>query len=184
MKKKWSSIALASLVMFVISCGGENKKQTATEAAKTGGIAMVKDDVSQKNVVQIAAASADHTTLVAALQAADLVNALSNQGPFTVFAPTNAAFDKLPKGTLDELLKAEKKKDLKDILYGHVIVGTYKESMFRDGKEISVFNGNRIKMGVTGGKITINGSINVVASIPATNGIIHVVDGVLLAAKK
>jgi uncharacterized surface protein with fasciclin (FAS1) repeats len=184
MKAILLSTALLSLGLCVISCGGDVKKQTTKETAKTGGIEMVKDDVSQKNVVQIAAGSADHTTLVAALQAADLVNALSNQGPFTVFAPTNAAFDKLPKGTLDELLKAEKKSDLKSILYGHVIVGAYKESMFRDGQEISVFSGNRIKMGVKGGKITINGSVNVVASIPATNGIIHVVDGVLLPTAK
>jgi uncharacterized surface protein with fasciclin (FAS1) repeats len=184
MKTNFLTTALLLLGMSVISCGGESKKQTVTESAKTGGIAMVKDDVSQKNVVQIAAGSADHTTLVTALQAAELVNALSNQGPFTVFAPTNAAFDKLPKGTLDELLKKEKKHDLQGILYGHVIVGAFKENMFHDGQEISVFSGNRIKIGVAAGKITINGSAHVIASIPATNGIIHVVDEVLLPTKK
>ena len=86
----------------------------------------VKDDVSNPNIVQVAVQSKDHTTLVAAVKAAGLVDALSNAGPFTVFAPTNAAFDKLPAGTVEGLLKPEKKDALTDILGYHTYVGVLK----------------------------------------------------------
>jgi len=91
---------------------GANSSSTQATPGQSG----VQDDQSQKNVVQVAVGSKDHTTLVTAVKAAELVDALSNAGPFTVFAPTNAAFDKLPAGTVDGLLKPEKKEDLADIL--------------------------------------------------------------------
>lgn len=145
-----------------------------------GGQATVKDDISQKDVVKVAAGSPDHTTLVAAVTAADLVNVLSNAGPFTVFAPTNAAFDKLPAGTVEGLLKPAQKEALQNILQYHVAVAVYKPDMLRDGQTINMANGDNIKIGVKDGKITVNGTANVIATIPASNGIIHVLDGVLL----
>ena len=152
----------------------------ATEtAAAQGGQGSVKDDVSSPNVVRVAVGSPDHTTLVKAVQAAGLVDVLSNNGPFTVFAPTNAAFDKLPAGTLDELLKPEKLNDLKVILQYHVAAGIYKTNMLKDGQSFDMAYGGKTAIGVKNGKVTINGA-NVIASVPASNGIVHVIDGVLL----
>jgi uncharacterized surface protein with fasciclin (FAS1) repeats len=153
--------------------------ESATSAPVDGGQATVQDDVSAKDIVKVASGSPDHTTLVAAVKAADLVNVLANAGPFTVFAPTNAAFDLLPAGTVDGLLKPDKKDALADILQYHVAVAVYKPEMLQDGQVISMANGGNVTIGVKAGKITVNGA-NVVATIPATNGIIHVIDAVLL----
>ncbi len=105
---------------------------SSTETALGGGQSAVQDDVSQKDIVKVAAGSPDHTTLVTAVKAADLVNVLSNAGPFTVFAPTNAGFDKLPAGTVEGLLKPDKKDALADILQYHVAVAVYKPDMLED----------------------------------------------------
>ena len=170
------------LFLGAIGCtGAAPQPGTATDAAvpSGGGQSAVQDDVSQKDVVKVAAASADHTTLVAAVKAASLVDVLSNAGPFTVFAPTNAAFDKLPAGTVEDLLKPEKKGTLQDILQYHVAVAVYKPDLLQDGQVISMANGGNVTIGVKGGKITVNGA-NVIATVPASNGIIHVIDEVLL----
>jgi uncharacterized surface protein with fasciclin (FAS1) repeats len=155
-----------------------------TTAPKLGGQASVKDDLSQKDVVKVAVGSPDHTTLVKAVQAAELVDVLSNAGPFTVFAPTNAAFGKLPAGTVEGLLKPEKKADLQNILQYHVAVAVYKPDMLRDGMKLSMANGDDVMISVKDGKIMLNGTATVVATIPASNGIVHVIDGVLLPPAK
>lgn len=144
----------------------------------------MQDDESQKDVVKVAAGSSDHTTLVAAVKQAELVDALSNAGPFTVFAPTNAAFDKLPAGTVEGLMKDDKKADLQDILQYHVYVGIIKPEMMQDGQTLNQVNGGNITISKKDGKIVINNSAVIVASIPASNGIIHVIDGVLLPPAK
>jgi len=172
----------------LMACGGSADQQTvaspSTESAATGGgQSAVKDDESQKDVVKIAAGSPDHTTLVKALQTAEYVDVLSNAGPFTVFAPTNAAFDKLPAGTVEGLLKPESKDALRNILEYHVFVGVLKPEFLSDGQTYGQVNGDNITIGNKDGKLTVNGS-NVVASIPATNGIIYVIDGVLLPPAK
>lgn len=153
--------------------------ETNTTETSTGQSA-VQDDISQRNVVQVAISSKDHTTLVKAVQAADLVNALSNAGPFTVFAPSNEAFDKLPAGTVENLLTAEKKEDLRDILQYHVSLGVFKTENLNDGEVIGQVNGGNITITKKDGKLMVNGIANIVASIPASNGIIHVIDAVLL----
>ncbi|MCC6837731.1 MAG: fasciclin domain-containing protein [Bacteroidia bacterium] len=153
-----------------------NNTEEATVAA---GQSAVQDDESQKDVVKIAVGSKDHTTLVAAVKAGELVDILSNAGPFTVFAPTNAAFDKLPKGTVEELLKPEKKDDLQNILQYHVTVSTYQVENLRDGQTLGMVNGSNATITVKDGKASING-VNIVASVKASNGIVHVIDGVLL----
>jgi uncharacterized surface protein with fasciclin (FAS1) repeats len=135
-------------------------------------------------VVKIAAGSADHTTLVAAIKQAQLVDALSNAGPFTVFAPTNAAFEKLPAGTVEDLMKPENKSKLEDILQYHVYVGTLKTELMQDGQTLNQVNGGNITISKKDGKVVINNSANIVVSIPASNGIIHVVDAVLLPPSK
>lgn len=152
---------------------------TQADAAAAGGQSAVQDDVSQKDVVKVAVGSKDHTTLVAAVKAASLVDVLSNAGPFTVFAPTNAAFDKLPAGTVEGLLVPDKKEVLADILQYHVAVAVYKPEMLQDGQIISMANGGNVTIGVKDGKITVNGA-NILATVPASNGIVHVIDAVLL----
>jgi uncharacterized surface protein with fasciclin (FAS1) repeats len=147
------------------------------------GQAGVQDDVSTKNIVQVAVGSKDHTTLVAALKAAEYVDVLANPGPFTVFAPTNAAFDKLPKGTVDELVKPAKKGDLRNILEYHVFVGVVKKEAMKDGQVLGQANGDNVTLTVKDGKTFVNGN-EILASIPVANGVIHVIDTVLLPPAK
>ncbi len=179
-----SILMFFALFFFIISCSNTEPKEAAPQSTNsengTHNQSDVKDDVSAKNVVQVASGSKDHTTLVAAVKAADLVTALSNAGPFTVFAPTNAAFDLLPAGTVDGLLKTEKKEDLIDILQYHVSLGVFKADSFTDGQVIGQVNGGNITITKKGDKIYVNGTALIVASIPASNGIIHVIDKVLL----
>lgn len=174
--------SLFMLLTTVLACTNTTPSApagNAAAAASDGGQSTVQDDVSQKDVVKVAVGSPDHSTLVTAVKAADLVDVLSNAGPFTVFAPTNAAFDKLPAGTVDGLLQPDKKETLADILQYHVAVAVYKPEMLNDGQVISMANGGNVTIGVKDGKITVNGA-NVVATVPATNGIVHIIDAVLL----
>ncbi len=177
-----SAIAVAALLSC---CGGRSDQSTAQveETTPGAGQSAVTDNDSQKDVVRIATGSPDHTTLVAALKAAAYVDALSNAGPFTVFAPTNAAFEKLPAGTVDGLLKPEKKDDLRNILEYHVAVGVYKLDYLRDGQKINQVNLDDVVIGLKDGKYTVNGA-NITGSIPAANGIIYVIDAVLLPSGK
>lgn len=178
-----------SFVISLLSFACNNKTETKTESSETSssgltGQSGVKDDESAKDVVKVAAGSADHTTLVAAVKQAELVDALSNAGPFTVFAPTNAAFDKVPKETLDNLMKDENKEQLQDILQYHVYVGSLKTDLMQDGQTLNQVNGGNITISKKDGKVMINNSATVITSIPASNGIIHVIDAVLLPPSK
>jgi uncharacterized surface protein with fasciclin (FAS1) repeats len=154
------------------------------QAPPAAGQSAVQDKDSKPDVVRIAAASADHTTLVKAIQVAEYADVLSNAGPFTVFAPTNAAFDKLPPGTLETLTKPENKDKLRDILEYHVAVATYRPDMLRDGLGIGMANSGNIKISNKDGKIMVNDSATIVGTVPASNGIIHVIDAVLLPPSK
>ena len=168
--------------MALFSCGQQQATVQETAAAPEavgGGQSTVSDTESNPNVVQVAVGSKDHSTLVAAVKAGELVDALSNAGPFTVFAPTNAAFDKLPAGTVDDLLKAENKEKLQDILQYHVYVGVISETMVQDGMKLNQVNGGDVVLNKKDGKITINGA-NVLGSVKASNGIVYVIDAVLL----
>ncbi len=181
--KKIFLVFAGCTILMLQSCSENTATDsgTASVSAEPGaGQSAVQDDLSQKNVVQVAIGSKDHTTLVAAVKAAELVDVLSNAGPFTVFAPTNAAFDKLPAGTVEGLLKPEKKEALADILQYHVSVGVYKAEALTDGQILGQVNGGNITVTIKDGKIMLNGTATVVASVPASNGIIHVIDGVLL----
>ncbi|MEP7128831.1 MAG: fasciclin domain-containing protein [Chitinophagales bacterium] len=152
----------------------------STEAtAKTIGQSGVQDDVSMPNVVKVAVASKDHTTLVTAVKAAELVDALSNAGPFTVFAPTNDAFSQLPAGTVEGLLKPEKKTDLQNILQYHVWLGVLNQDAMQDGQVLNMVNGDNVTLHGKDGKFMI-GDANIVATVHASNGIVYVIDKVLL----
>lgn len=185
--KKFALPFFCFLSVCFCACNNNNKtgeSQNSAPAQDVAGQSGVKDDVSAKNIVQVAVGSKDHTTLVKAVQAAQLVDALSNAGPFTVFAPTNAAFEKLPAGTVEGLLKPEKKDDLADILQYHVSVGVYKADQLQDGQTLGQVNGGNITISKKDGKIMVNGTATVIASIQASNGVIHVIDGVLTPGKK
>ena len=180
--KKIFYLCLLLIGMFSCNQGTEQKSAesaTNTNEAPMTGQSGVKDDVSNPNIVQVAVGSKDHTTLVTAVKAAGLVTSLSNAGPFTVFAPTNAAFDKLPAGTVDGLLKPEKKGDLENILGYHTYVGVLKVEYMQDGQEFDMVYGGKVKITKKNDKTYVNGS-EIVATIETGNGIIHVIGDVLL----
>ncbi len=192
---KKSLLFIASLALLAtVSCQSSDSKEsgTATDAATSETVSTSpQGDDGQNDVVDVAVGSKDHTTLVSAIKQAELVEPLKKTGPYTVFAPVNAAFDKLPAGTLDELMKPEKKDALADILQYHadilqyhVSVGIYNEDMFQDGQVIGQVNSQNITIGKKDGKITVNGTANVIGSVRASNGIIYVIDQVLLPPKK
>ncbi|MCE3283586.1 MAG: uncharacterized protein K0Q66_2323 [Chitinophagaceae bacterium] len=184
MKQLLRSFFAISLVILISCNTQESTTSSNGDAATAGGQEAVSDDESQKDVVKVAVGSKDHTTLVAALKQAELVTALSNAGPFTVFAPVNAAFDKVPKATLDELMTNEKKADLQNILQYHVTTSSLKTEYFTDGQVLGMVNGDNITVSVKDGKIMLNGTATIIASVPASNGIVHVVDAVLLPPAK
>lgn len=188
MKKISGLLIVVASTLMMWSCNSQSKTETASassENTNAAGQSAVQDDESAKDVVKVAAGSKDHTTLVAAVKQAELVDALSNAGPFTVFAPTNEAFDKLPKGTVEDLMKPENKEKLQDILQYHVYVGVIKPENLQDGQTLNEVNSQNITIQKSAdGKITINGKAHIMASIPASNGIIHVIDEVLLPPSK
>lgn len=176
-------LAIASAAILLGACGDSNSPAPASSAGadtNAAGQSAVQDKDSKPDIPKIASGSKDHTTLVAALKAAEYLDVVSNAGPFTVFAPTNAAFEKLPPGTVETLVKPENKDKLRDILEYHVALSTFKPEMLRDGMSLGMANGGNVKIANKDGKITLNGNSTVIATIPASNGIIHVVDGVLL----
>ncbi len=185
--KKIFSILLLSSTLFLCNCNNNKTVETGgtTDAAvPAGGQENVKDDVSNPDVVKVAVGSKDHTTLVAALKQAELVTALANAGPFTVFAPTNAAFDKLPAGTVDGLMKDDKKADLQNILQYHVTTSALDAQFLKDGMTLGMVNGDNLTISVKDGKTILNGSATIVASVRASNGWVHIIDGVLLPPAK
>lgn len=171
------------LFLFLVAFSCTSKPTTDAndeeQAIIDGGQSNVSDDVSQKNIVQVAIASPDHKTLVTALKAAEYVDALSNAGPFTVFAPTDEAFAKLPAGTVDDLVKTENKDKLRNILEYHVYVGVIRENMLKNGMSLNQVNGENVKIEMDNGKTKVNGA-NVLGVASTSNGIIYVIDQVLL----
>ncbi len=167
--------------ILIMGCGSNEQNQTSatTEQAIVSGQSAVKDDESAKDIVKVAMASKDHSTLVTAVQAAELVDVLSNAGPFTVFAPVNDAFAALPEGTVDGLLKPEKKADLQNVLQYHVAVAVYNPEMFKDGQKIEMVNGGTCTIHIKDGKTFINDA-ELMGNVKASNGMIYIVNKVLL----
>lgn len=133
-----------------------------------------------QDIVDTAVDAGQLKTLVTALQAADLVDTLKGPGPFTVFAPTDEAFAKLPAGTLENLLKPENKAKLAAILTYHVVPGAVKAEQVTKLDEAKTVNGAMAKVSTRDGKVVINDAIVVRADIAASNGVIHVIDKVIL----
>jgi uncharacterized surface protein with fasciclin (FAS1) repeats len=135
---------------------------------------------TNQDIVDTAVGAGQFKTLAAALQAAGLVETLKGPGPFTVFAPTDAAFAKLPAGTVESLLKPENKAKLTAILTYHVVPGAVKAEQVTKLDEAKTVNGAMVKVSTDHGKVMINGANVVKADIPASNGVIHVIDTVIL----
>src|SRR5688572_10238252 len=143
--KKIFVFGMASLLFWACNSSETTKTEsTTTETQTGGGQSAVKDDESAKDVVKVAAGSPDHTTLVNAIKQAELVDALSNAGPFTVFAPVNSAFEKLPAGTVDNLMKDENKDKLQDLLQYHVFLGSLKTDLMQEGQTLNQVNGGNV----------------------------------------
>lgn len=182
-------LLFVSIALLVFSaCKNETTTETGTTVGSSEqsvaptsnqGQAFIEDDESAPNVLQIAIGSPDHTTLVAAVQAAGLENSLVNAGPLMVFAPTNAAFDALPAGTVEELLKPENKEKLASILKHHVTPGNYSKDFLKKFKKVGQADGNDATVEVKGDDVYVGGA-KIIGSVPAGNGIVHVVDKVIL----
>ena len=166
-----------------LSCSESDQAKSEDAALATHGQAGVQDDQSKKNILQIALGSADHTTLVAAVQAAELENVLVNAGPLTVFAPNNAAFEALPDGTLEMLLKPENKQKLAQIITSHAAPGTFKGALLESQKKIYQATGHYVDVEVKGDDIFVHGA-KILATVEASNGVVHVVDKVFLFPEK
>lgn len=190
MKSKFHNLLIACITVLLCACSsGSDQSQEAQNASSVlpdntpKGQASVVDNESAKNILQVAAGSKDHTTLVAAVEAAQIEHVLVNAGPLTVFAPTNAAFDKLPEGTVENLLKPENKQTLATILTRHAAPGSYdiealkKEA--RKGRKLYMATGDYLEVTVDGDDVYVGGA-KVVASIQTSNGVIDVVDAVIL----
>lgn len=179
---------LATVVIaLALATSGCNKKTDSAgqvaakpEAPARAPTESAMPPIDATNIVSIAIGSKDHTTLVAALKAADYMPSVANSGPLTVFAPTNAAFDKLPAGTVETLLKPEKVEDLRNILKYHVTTSAYVPKDLKDGQVVGMANGGKVTIHVDAdGKIMVNDA-HVIASIRASNGEVHIIDRVLL----
>ncbi len=179
MKKiKFLSFALVGFVtLAVVSCSAP-KEEVVEETVDSVAVAAPVE--APKTVVDIAVGSADHTTLVTAVTAAGLVETLSGTGPFTIFAPTNAAFAALPAGTVETLLKPESKDKLTSVLTYHVVAGNVMAADLTDGQKVKTLNGQELTVAIKDGVVTINGAKVTAADLAGSNGVIHVVDAVLL----
>ncbi|MEO6945795.1 MAG: fasciclin domain-containing protein [Nitrobacter sp.] len=183
-----SAVAFGALTLtgtFAAPVSAKDKMMKSEMSGETtvmvGGAAMFPS----KNIIQNAMNSKDHTTLVAAVKAAGLVDTLEGKGPFTVFAPTNAAFSKLPAGTVDMLVKPENKAKLTKILTYHVVPGKLEASDLTDGKKLKTVEGEQLTVKNSGGTVMLvdaKGGMSTVTipDVNQSNGVIHVVDTVLM----
>ena len=183
----------AFLVVGVLATSCEKKEAVTTDMTDSSAAPMdTAVVVATPNIVEVASGNADFSTLVAAVKAAGLVETLSGDGPFTVFAPTNAAFDKLPAGTVDGLLKPESLDKLKSVLTYHVVAGKFDAAAVMDainknnGKyTVTTVQGGNIDLSLKGDKVMLTdangGTAEVVmADVPASNGVIHAIDTVVM----
>ena len=183
-------IPILVLLLSFYSCKNETTvENTAAQITQNEkpesqkGQAFIEDESSTPNVLQIAIKSPDHTTLVAAVQAAGLENALVNAGPLMVFAPTNEAFAALPPGTVEDLLKPENKEKLAAILKHHVTAGNYDKDFLKNFKKLGQADDTNATVEVKGDDVYVGGA-KIMGSVKAGNGIVHVVDKVILPESK
>jgi len=163
------SISLCLIALFLVFTATANDDKKLPENPK-----------ADKDIVDLAVGTDFLSTLVAAVKAGDLVGVLKGDGPFTVFAPTNEAFAKLPEGTVESLLKPENKDKLIAVLTYHVVAGKVMSTDLENGMEAETVQGQKIKVMLADGKAMINNATVTTADIEATNGVVHVIDTVIL----
>jgi len=183
MSRRIAYLAAAAFGLLALTATSLAPVSAQEKTVMVGGAAMFPS----KNIIQNAVNSKDHTTLVAAVKAAGLVDTLEGKGPFTVFAPTNAAFGKLPAGTVDTLVKPESKAMLTKILTYHVIPGKLEARDLSDGKKLRTVEGEELTVKKAEGKVMIvdakGGMASVtISNVNQSNGVIHVIDTVLMPA--
>ena len=179
----FGTLALTTAIIAPVRAEDKMNSKMNEKTVMVGGAAMYPS----KDIVDNAVNSKDHTTLVAAVKAAGLVDTLKSPGPFTVFAPTNAAFSKLPAGTVDTLLKPENKATLTKILTYHVVPGRLAAADLKDGMKLKTAEGEQLSVKLQDGKVWIvdakgGTSMVTISNVNQSNGVIHVVDTVLLPA--
>lgn len=180
----FSTLAIAGIALAPARAEDKMMKHSqmsGEKAVTVGGAPMYPS----KNIIENAVNSKDHTTLVAAVKAAGLVDTLSGKGPFTVFAPTNAAFGKLPAGTVDTLVKPENKATLTGILTYHVVAGKLNAADLKNGQKLKTVEGEDLTVKTSGGKVMIvdakgDTATVTIPDVNQSNGVIHVVDTVLM----
>jgi uncharacterized surface protein with fasciclin (FAS1) repeats len=185
---------LAILLLFAIVLTGCKDNQQSNESTQSAdspsqesssnkGQAFIEDESAEPNALRIAIGSPDHTTLVTAVQAAEVENALVNVGPLTVFAPTNTAFDKIDQATLENLLKPENKSQLALILKHHVAPGNYPIDMLERsvvrGRSLGMASNQNVDITKEGDDIYVGGA-KIIGTVKASNGWVHIVDAVIL----
>ncbi len=182
--KKFSFVLVVLLAAPLLLTGCAEK--TATPTAEPGPpqtsseTSLEQSGDQAKDIVDTAAASDDFKTLVAAVKAAGLVETLKGEGPFTVFAPTDAAFAKLPEGTLEELLKPESKEKLTSILTYHVVPGKVMAADVVLVESATTVQGGDVEIAVDGDKVVVGGANVTVTDLQCSNGVIHVIDAVMM----
>ena len=175
MKKRMivAVLCLAALALVAAGCGSDDNKDTTTQTPAT------TTQAASADVVGLAKATPDLSTLVAAVTAGDLATTLQGKGPFTVFAPTNQAFSGI-QSTVDTLLKPANKADLQNVLTYHVVPGTYTAADLKDGQELTTVQGEKLTVSVNGCTVKVNDATVEKADVNASNGVVHVINKVLV----
>ena len=186
MRRTAIAVVAVAAALTLSACSSSSDEATTAEssaAVEESAIAEADEMVGETSpgtIVEVASANPDFSTLVAAVSAAGLVETLSGEGPFTVFAPTNEAFAALPAGVLDALLLPENKDALVKILTYHVVPGTVLAADITDG-DVATVEGQNVTLSTADG-VTVNGATVITADVLADNGVIHVIDAVLVPA--
>lgn len=194
MKLVKSIAAVALFGLVAVSCGKKENTEASTETM-VDTTATTEVAVMEPNIVEVASGNENFSTLVAAVTAADLATTLSGDGPFTVFAPTNDAFAKLPAGTVETLLKPENVEKLKSILTYHVISGKFDAATVIDAIKtnnnkytVTTVQGAKIDLSLDGDKVILTDATGakstvIMADVAASNGVIHAIDTVVMPSK-
>jgi uncharacterized surface protein with fasciclin (FAS1) repeats len=177
---RFQSLAFAATLTLALAACSDDDATTTPPPASGGSSSGTPAPETPSDIVDTAVSADQFTTLVAAVQAADLEATLRGPGPFTVFAPTDAAFAKLPAGTVEDLVKPENKEKLTAILTYHVVSGRVTAADVAGLTSATTVNGQDVTVGASDGAVTINDAKVVQADVEASNGIIHVIDTVLL----
>ncbi|KUG07578.1 fasciclin domain-containing protein [Solirubrum puertoriconensis] len=168
--------AAADTTSYDPDASTDSARMGKTTGVMVGNVSLTPN----KTLAQNAAASPEFSQLAQAAKQTGIAENLGGDGPYTIFAPTNAAFDKLPYGAMAGLLKPESKENLTGVVNYHIIQSRLLAMDLRDGQELTTMNGQKVKIGVQGGKITVNGANVTTSDVVSSNGIMHVIDKVLL----